>query len=208
LRGRRAVTCSIPPSALRTSTRAQWGGYTDRYSGFVLLTHRYYDPQTGRFVTRDPIGQAGGINEYGYVGGDPVNWGDPDGLMAKEAAVAVTVLAPLPVVGEFVVVGAGVVLVGVTVYYGAEALWDWWHRPRPATAPNCQVMPTAPTSNPRNWATEKAKVIAQAQKTDPCTVLTTMMAAETDSQKREAIKKAMKFLGCDGTRYQRGGSKR
>jgi uncharacterized protein RhaS with RHS repeats len=46
----------------------------------VLLTHRYYDPQTGRFVTRDPIGQAGGINEYGYVGGDPVNSSDPSGL--------------------------------------------------------------------------------------------------------------------------------
>jgi RHS repeat-associated protein len=68
------------PSGEVFGYQAQWGGYTDRYSGFVLLTHRYYDSQTGRFVTRDPIGQAGGINEYGYVGGDPVNWGDPSGL--------------------------------------------------------------------------------------------------------------------------------
>jgi hypothetical protein len=46
----------------------------------VLQGHRYYDSTNGRFVTRDPIGQAGGINVYGYVDGDPVNGSDPSGL--------------------------------------------------------------------------------------------------------------------------------
>jgi uncharacterized protein RhaS with RHS repeats len=42
--------------------------------------NRYYDPGTGRFTQEDPIGLAGGLNLYGYAGGDPVNFGDPFGL--------------------------------------------------------------------------------------------------------------------------------
>jgi uncharacterized protein RhaS with RHS repeats len=36
--------------------------------------------RSGPFTQRDPIGLAGGINQYGYVGGDPVNYADPFGL--------------------------------------------------------------------------------------------------------------------------------
>jgi RHS repeat-associated protein len=65
-----------------------WGGYTDSETGLVLQGHRYYDPATGTWLTRDPIGQNGGINVYGYVGGDPVNWGDPSGLAPSAGHVA------------------------------------------------------------------------------------------------------------------------
>jgi RHS repeat-associated protein len=58
---------------------AQSGYYTDSETGLVLCTHRYYDPQAGRFLTRDPLGYAGGINLYGYTANDPVNEEDPDG---------------------------------------------------------------------------------------------------------------------------------
>jgi len=44
---------------------------------------RYYDPQTGRFTQEDPIGLAGGMNLYGFAGGDPVNFSDPFGLCPK-----------------------------------------------------------------------------------------------------------------------------
>ena len=58
----------------------QWGNYTDTETGLLCLTHRYYDPGIGRFINRDPIDYAGGINLYGYAGNNPVNEMDPSGL--------------------------------------------------------------------------------------------------------------------------------
>jgi len=55
---------------------AQWGYYTDNETGLLLLTHRYYDPTQGRFLTRDTVGYAGGVNLYGYVGNGVVGYAD------------------------------------------------------------------------------------------------------------------------------------
>lgn len=57
----------------------QWGYQTDPSTGYVFMTHRYYDPNTGRWINRDPIGTAGGINLYGFVGNNPITGVDSRG---------------------------------------------------------------------------------------------------------------------------------
>ena len=73
-----ARTGTAPPSD-PWGFGAQWGYQSDNETGLVLCTNRYYDPQQGRFLTRDPIGYAGGVNLYGYTANNPVNEDDADG---------------------------------------------------------------------------------------------------------------------------------
>ena len=56
------------------------GGIYDQHTGLVRFGARDYDPETGRWTTKDPIRFAGGdTNLYGYVINDPVNLFDLSG---------------------------------------------------------------------------------------------------------------------------------
>ena len=57
------------------------GGLHDLDTGLVRFGYRDYDPDTGRWTAKDPIGFSGGDTDlYGYVQNNPVNWVDPWGL--------------------------------------------------------------------------------------------------------------------------------
>jgi len=56
------------------------GQYADAESGTYYNIMRDYDPRTGRYLTSDPLGLAGGLDSFGYAGQDPINAIDPLGL--------------------------------------------------------------------------------------------------------------------------------
>ncbi|AJQ94755.1 RHS repeat-associated core domain-containing protein [Gynuella sunshinyii] len=59
------------------------GQYEDIETGLYQNFNRYYDPRTGRYISHDPIGLAGGLNVYQYCP-NPIEWIDPLGLSCKE----------------------------------------------------------------------------------------------------------------------------
>jgi len=69
-------------TTVATGPRAQ--DFTHRFStkpldtetGLYYYGYRYYDPLTGRWPSRDPIEEEGGINLYGFVENDGINWFD------------------------------------------------------------------------------------------------------------------------------------
>ncbi|MCD4529859.1 MULTISPECIES: RHS repeat-associated core domain-containing protein [Pseudomonas] len=56
------------------------GQYFDPESGLHYNRHRYYNPDTGRYLTPDPSQLAGGLNGYRYTV-NPTGWVDPLGLV-------------------------------------------------------------------------------------------------------------------------------
>lgn len=59
------------------------GQYFDEETGLHYNRFRYYDPAIGGFISQDPVGLQGGINNYQYVP-NPTHWTDPLGLTCKE----------------------------------------------------------------------------------------------------------------------------
>jgi RHS repeat-associated protein len=59
-------------------------------TGLYYYRARYYDPAAGRFLSEDPIGFAGGVNAYRYVGNLPTRFVDPFGLFGIDERIPLT----------------------------------------------------------------------------------------------------------------------
>jgi RHS repeat-associated protein len=81
-----------PFGALSTSTGAYAQANPFRFSNeysdddlcLVYYNYRYYSPKLGRWLSRDPIEEQGGLNLYGFVGNQAINNSDVMGLMGED----------------------------------------------------------------------------------------------------------------------------
>jgi RHS repeat-associated protein len=63
-----------PVSSLRFTGREY-----DTETQLYYYRARYYDPSLARFISEDPVGLNGGINQYAYAANDPIDHADPTG---------------------------------------------------------------------------------------------------------------------------------
>jgi hypothetical protein len=82
---------------------------------FTPSEARFYQPDTGRYLTADPIGLEGGIDPFMYVDNDPVNRIDPEGNLAIPYPVYPPYAPAIPALGPVVVpaiIAGGYIIVG------------------------------------------------------------------------------------------------
>ncbi|MDO7925284.1 RHS repeat-associated core domain-containing protein [Pseudomonas sp. KFB-139] len=96
------------------------------YDAQTQLNYNYYrdyNPETGRYVQSDPIGLEGGINTYGYTGGNPIRFFDSTGTTPIAGGVVGAELGTLVLPGLGTVVGGGIGLIATFVLADQIAQW-------------------------------------------------------------------------------------
>jgi RHS repeat-associated protein len=110
------------------------GQYADEETGLHYNLRRYYDPGTGRYISQDPVGLAGGDNLYRYADADPANLTDPTGECPQCVAYAVCLalcmaedVAENAITGECNNFGSSAknCALGCAVGMGLGKLWKW-----------------------------------------------------------------------------------
>ena len=77
--GNTLVSEGTAPCSFGFSTKMQ-----DSQTGLYYYGYRFYDPVTGRWLSRDPIEESGGLNLYGFVGNDAIQGIDQLGMFPSD----------------------------------------------------------------------------------------------------------------------------
>ncbi len=64
----------VPASGIQSSQHCWQSGESP--NSLLYYGYRYYDPATGRWPSRDPIGERGGVNLYSFCHNEPISWID------------------------------------------------------------------------------------------------------------------------------------
>lgn len=78
---------TVAPSAKTTTPIRLQGQYEDAETGLSYNRFRYYDHETGRYISPDPMGLVGGLEPYA-LGANTLSWIDPMGLQRKRPDIA------------------------------------------------------------------------------------------------------------------------
>ena len=127
--------------------------YFDFETGLVDFGMRYYDPYLARWTSRDPIGEAGGLNLYGFVGNDPVNLIDSYGLQFGVATWETW--GPAAVTGS---ARQGLSLLGLGVGATFAVVADLFV-PRTTAEPEWDMLPPSPTGTAGEGALNLSGII-------------------------------------------------
>ena len=103
--------------------------YADDESGLVYYNYRYYSPELGRWLSRDPIGEEGGVNLYAMVGNDLINNWDMNGTIlgfeccdGKWYWQVISCCRDGEIKSKFSTEGTGVFLCGGKI----DKYYHWW----------------------------------------------------------------------------------
>jgi RHS repeat-associated protein len=124
----------------------------DSETSLYYYRARYSDPQSGRFISEDPMEFAGGINFYPYALNTPVNLRDPSGKNPGAIAIPIAGGACFAtgVCETIVGVGVGVLALAATGY----VLYNWYEN---RGTGNVDPIPYPGTPNPGACKKEPGK---------------------------------------------------
>ena len=184
-------------------------------TGVTDYTYRYYDPVTGRWPSKDPIGENGGVNLYGFVGNNGVDYYDRLGLITIPFPTSGSLSGGLAAAGA--AIGNGLAAAGAAIGNGlavaGTAISEGLAAASPVAALSLALSGTAGGSAELQWEADMARresgqrnyindeVAEEARRTgrDPCDILKAMMDAAKcakDTKKQQEIKQAQKAAGC------------